>query len=342
MTVTGRQKLNDRSLLEPGPNGRPSLIARGLASLSLGVLVGLWMWGSGYERRLSDFAQVWFGARKLLERTNPYIVVGPGLEFDWPAGLHYPASALVVASPFASLSASLASILFTSISAALLVFAVTKDNWLRLPILASAPFLHAMLLAQWSPILTAALLMPGLAWIYAAKPNLAIALLAAATSWRPFVAAAAGALALSGIAFLLYPPWFGEWLTVIAAAPNMQPPVAYWGGPLVLLALLRWRRPEARLLVILACIPHTTLLYETLPLLLIPQKLRQLLVLCLLSFAAYLLAFTVAHDGLDHLVAATGQRVVILMYLPCLVMVLRRPNVGGLSTLGRVSPLQQR
>src|SRR5215204_5884832 len=55
-----------------------------------------------------DFEQVWFAARALLNGTNPYAQVGPGLAFDWPLPLVYPLPAAVISIPFAPLHASAA------------------------------------------------------------------------------------------------------------------------------------------------------------------------------------------------------------------------------------------
>ena len=68
----------------------------------------------------------------------------------------------------------------------------------------------------------------------------------------------------------------------------MTAPVTYVtaGGPLILLALLRWRRPEARLLVALGCIPHTTMLYEALPLFLVARRWQEGVLLAALSGCA--------------------------------------------------------
>ena len=61
------------------------------------------------------------------------------------------------------------------------------------------------------------------------------------------------------------------WLPNLREAPNAISALTLRGGALVLLALLKWRRPEARLLAATACVPHTLLPDETLPLFLVPQ-----------------------------------------------------------------------
>ena len=65
---------------------------------------------------------------------------------------------------------------------------------------------------------------------------------------------------------------------------HIRPPLLYWGGPLMLLALLRWRRPEARLLAALSCVPHTPELYESLYLFLVPASMWQGALLAALNY----------------------------------------------------------
>jgi hypothetical protein len=102
------------------------------------------------------------------------------------------------------------------------------------------------------------------------------------------------------------------------------------GGPLVLLALLKWRRPEARLLAAMACVPHTLLPYETLPLFLVPQTwLEACVLLAGTTLAVILHGVGAPYASATEWVAASGVWTIWCVYLPCLVMVLRRPNVGG-------------
>ena len=76
---------------------------------------------------------------------------------------------------------------------------------------------------------------------------------------------------LVGLCFLVWPGWVPEWLASVARTPHkshlLRP-----GGFLLLLALLRWRRPEARLLAVLSLMPQTTALYEALPLALAAER----------------------------------------------------------------------
>ncbi|HET6347114.1 MAG TPA: hypothetical protein VFH51_19425, partial [Myxococcota bacterium] len=110
------------------------------------------------------------------------------------------------------------------------------------------------------------------------------------------------------------------------------------GGFLLLLALLRWRRPEGRLLAALALVPQTTALYETLPLGLIAGNRPQAAAFAAVTVAAHLL-YLAGPQG-PWPVGAEYQWWVMLflIYLPALVIVLRLPNSESESDPHHVRP----
>src|SRR6185312_10208820 len=164
---------------------QPSRRARVLVAIAIGAAsVGLLLIYRLHSSRPSDFDQVWFGARAIWSGQNPYELIGPGREFQWGWPLYYPATALVLMSPLALLPVALARCLFVGASAALLAYGVTRISWARLPLFGSCAFMVAAVAAQWSPLMTAALCMPALAWIVSAKPNIGFALFAADPSLK--------------------------------------------------------------------------------------------------------------------------------------------------------------
>jgi hypothetical protein len=107
----------------------------------------------------------------------------------------------------------------------------------------------------------------------------------------------------------------------------MTPPILLPGGFLLALVALRWRRPEARLLAAMACIPHTPILYETVPLFLVAKTLWESLALVVLTFTAGLLIQRGgALASFDTGMAASADWLLWLVYLPAMVMILVRPN----------------
>jgi len=109
----------------------------------------------------------------------------------------------------------------------------------------------------------------------------------------------------------------------------MGAPVMRWGGPLILLALLKWRRADARLLVGLACVPQTPIIYEIVPLFLLVRTFREAVALIVLTGVVGQIVLRVA-QGSDYntWMAINGQWMVWLIYLPCTALVLCRPNEG--------------
>jgi hypothetical protein len=160
-----------------------------------------------------------------------------------------------------------------------------------------------------------------LSWLLVAKPSIGAALWAA----FPSRAAVVGGLALLAISVALFPAWPGRWADALRASQHVAP-IMSPGGAILLLALIRWRQPEARLLVGLACIPQTIGLYDTLPLFLIPRSRWQGYALAGLSYvAAFAQAAVVPrHFGmnLEATFAARWPFIFVCLYLPALVMVL--------------------
>jgi hypothetical protein len=109
-----------------------------------------------------------------------------------------------------------------------------------------------------------------LGFLFVAKPTIGAAMFAARPSWWPIV----GAVILCAIAFIVQPTWVMDWRDAVVRTRHkwlFVAPITYPGGVIVLLALLRWRRPEARLIAALASVPQTTALYEGVPLFLVPH-----------------------------------------------------------------------
>jgi len=130
------------------------------------------------------------------------------------------------------------------------------------------------------------------------------------------------------LSVLIWPTWVADWRATFSSAPHVIAPILRTGGPLVLLALLRWRRADARLLLGLACVPHTTVPYETIPLFLIPQTWPQAWMLWALGLLAYGAQWaTGPYESQAAYWASGAQWIVVLLYVPCLILILRRPNV---------------
>lgn len=311
--------------------GTPAWHVRAAVAIAAGALFAIW---SHHDLVVSqavgeDFTWPWRAARAVLQGMDPYAVIRPTGPFPYDAYFKYPLPAALVAIPFAPLSGEFAAALFVGVSVALLCWALTRDGFARLPILLSGCLLSAVKSAQWSPLLAAALLLsPWSVGLGVVKPNLGAAMLAA----RPSLRAVAVGGALLVVSSIVQPTWPAEWLHVLRSGleTHYRAPVAggrglLVAGPLLVVGLLRWRRPEARMLVALACVPQVPTFYDQLFLLLIARTFRESAVTSLLSAGAYAYLFTQPH--LTHDRSATW--ILLAVYAPALFLVLRRPNEGA-------------
>jgi hypothetical protein len=294
---------------------RRPLLVLGLAAYGLSLTWGLF---HRFPHARGDISWVWSGAQAVLHGSDPYSAVGPGREYNFPTSLWYPLPAILAMVPFAWLSMNGATIAFGTIGAGALAVALTCERIAnpQLLVFASWSYLFAVITAQWSPLLTAAGLLPALGWLLVCKPPIGLAMFA---GW-PRRAAVIGGLVFIVISVIVQPRWPVSWLGAIADQQHMLPPVTRPFGFLILLGLLRWRRPEARVLVTLGCLPHTVSPYETIPLWLAVQTWPEAGVLCAMSW----IDAVVAPVGT---VVAAGNWVTWLFYLPCTAMILTRPNI---------------
>lgn len=310
----------------PATRGRRWLVASVIGFASAAMAVARYV---KYPERPPDFLQVWFSARAMLRGFNPYDLVGPGLEYDWAWRLFYPATAMVAAMPVAYLPAMAAVALFVGVSAAVLAYGVSGQGWHRLWLFCSLPWVVAVLAAQWSPLLTAGLVLPPLAMLFAVKPNLGLAFFVATDSTRVQRYAIAGGVLLTAVSLAFDPGWPADWLRSLGAGAQ-RPAITRLGGPLILLALLRWRRPEARLIVALACVPQYAYWYEIVPLLLVPSTRVETIAFSLITSVGWNVEHMLEAPATEEEInRQLGALMVFFAYLPAVWIVMRRPNEGA-------------
>ena len=290
----------------------------GIASWLLLIHNGPWMQGS-------DFTYPWFGARMILAGRDPYLAVKTA-GLPWGPYLFYPVPTFLLAIPFTPFPAAIAGAVFFGLSCGLLAFWLIPHGHWRLLIFVSGPMIVAAGSAQWSPLLVACGLWVPALGVLVAKPNIALPLLAMQTRRTALWSAVAGGGFLLALSFILVPHWLPEWLTSIRLASKYffyLAPIRSSLGVVLLLAALRWRTPEARLLLVMACTPQKLLFYDQLALLLIPATRRQMQAAVLASGMA--LAYALQYSW------KTGEAtmrhvppVIIGLFWPALVMVLLR------------------
>jgi hypothetical protein len=282
-----------------------------------------------------DFEQVWYAARAILAGKDPYQLIGPGRPFEYDFLFRYPLSAAVVAIPVTPIPADVASGLLLGSGLACLAWALMRYGHAPLIGLLSAGVWSAVDSVQWSPLLASATVMAPLGVLFVAKPTIGLAMFAA----RPSRWAVVGGLVVTAIAFLIQPTWLSEWRSTTADRVGITSLVLHPGGVLALLSLLKWRRPEARMLAILACVPMTPVLYETVPLLLVPRRRWEAVSLVIASYVALVWARRIVPPlDFDHRIYAaymenSANGIALVLYPLATLMVLRRPNEGKVPAL---------
>jgi len=273
-----------------------------------------------------DFVQFHFHARSWLAGKDPYAGGFPIMRATRvvPEPFFYPFPTLLAVAPFAFVSVRVGTAAFAGISAAVLALGVIRRNPERLPLFLGAGFFVALVLGQWSPLMTATLLLPTLTWLAVLKPNLGLATTAA----QPTVLGIAGGVVLLLLTLAIQPNWLSEWMRNLRSMPPHPAPLFAQGGFLILLALLRWRRPEARLLVAMACVPQLMYFADQLPLWLVPDTRRESMALSAVSMVAWAAALITATNAGRMPAFSSETFVLVGVYLPTFIMVMTRPNMG--------------
>jgi len=324
------------------PSARTRVVVAVLVGLACGCYTFLLQ--SRHPQVLAyDWTFHWRAAHAVLMGRNPYLVVVPSGPYPFSYYWFYPLPSVFIALPTATLPAVWSAALSVGSASALLAWVISRENFSRFPIFLSAQFMMgASAGAAPAILLTAVCAWPALQWLVCIKPNLGLAAFVS----QPTLRAVWGTIFLCVLAFVLVPDWPWFWLRQLFSmkggdthvvlghlAPIMVP-----GGILLVLSLLRWRRPEARLLFGLACVPQTMTFHDVLPVMLLPNTFRQSLTMGLLSQVAFLLTrheLTTEHD-MAAMFHKTAPFALWLMYMPALVMVLTRPNEG------RIAPFVER
>lgn len=189
-------------------------------ALAIGGIVAAISWAAFPFTHGADFAQFHFHARNWLAGRDPYVGGFPIMRRTRivPEPLFYPFPTLFVLAPFALLPLRAAMALFVGCSTALLSWGILAKSPERLPMLLGAGFILASGLGQWTPLVTATLLMPTLGFLAVVKPNVGLASVADDPSANRILGG--GALLLLSLAFL--PSWPSEWLHNLRSMPGIR------------------------------------------------------------------------------------------------------------------------
>jgi hypothetical protein len=268
----------------------------------------------------SDFSWPLRAAERVAHGENPYTdprnMSGP---YPFHAPFYYPIHAAIVAIPFSAFEPYTAGALFFGVSSALLAFGLWKkpNERFRFLLFFSASFWWASRVAQWSPLLMASVYLPALLPVMLAKPNLgSLAFFASGPTLKRVV----GLLAPLVVSLILFPFWPQGWLNSLAYNTSHYSPIRVLPlGPVLLLAVLRWREQGARILLLAAFVPQLLFFYDQLFLWLIPRSWRSGLFMLTAGWLGEIGRFTLTDGG----VASAQTWVTAATFIPALLIVLR-------------------
>ena len=293
-------------------------------SAAIGLASGAFCWFlmRHFHQEAADFRWALHLAHGLLAGQNPY---------DTPLE-QYPLPAAFFALPFVHLPPELTAGIFWGISSSLLAFGLARHGYSRLLIFLAYPYWAGILTAQWSPIIAAGAFFPLLLPATMAKPQIGLPVFLTRLSRRGVLACVVVAL----VSIVIMPRWPLLWLR---QAGNYQHfiPLLVLPGPLLLLALIRYRDRDAWLLFFSALMPQRWF-FDSFILWLIPQSRRETIWTVFFSWGAGLWRWY----QVPHNFAEVGRCTVILFYLPMLAVVLlrKRPNRVSLAgTAGCPAPV---
>ncbi len=257
----------------------------------------------------ADFNWSHGAARALLSGANPYANTPPGT-------IPYPLPAALVAMPFAPFRPEIAGALFFGISSGLLALGLIRQGVERLLIFFAYPYWAALITAQWTPLIMCGAFFPLALAFCVAKPQTGVPIILTRASRNGLIAA--GVLLLAS--FAIRPQWLLEWIPQTHGYRYFVPLIVL-PGPLLALALLRWRERDARLLF-LACVMPQRWFYDSFILWLIPNTPRTIMVTVACSWVAGIWRWYHPPYSMQQV----GLWCVLGSYLPMLAVVLSRPR----------------
>jgi hypothetical protein len=256
------------------------------------------------HQNAGDFTWALHLAQRLVAHQNPY---------DTPFE-QYPLPAAFPALPLLRLRPEIAAGIFYGLSSSLLAFGLTRTNYSRLRIFLAYPFWAALLTAQWSTLIAASAFFPILLPATMMKPQVGLPIFLTRLTRRGLLAC----ILLAAVSLLLMPRWPLLWLGQTHYYEHFIP-LTVFPGPLLLLALLRYRDRDSWLLLLAALMPQRWF-FDAFTLWLIPKSRREILFTIPISWGAGIYRWY-------HLPASfteVGRIAVIFLYLPMLAVLLFR------------------
>jgi hypothetical protein len=258
-----------------------------------------------------DFSWAIHLVRQLLARQTPY---------DTPLE-QYPLTAGLFALPFVRLPPEFAAGLFYGLSSSLLAFGLTRHGYHRLLVFLAYPYWVGLLTVQWSTVIAASAFFPLLLPVTMAKPQVGLPVFLTHCNRRSLLACIGVAL----LSLIVMPRWPLLWIGQMGYYQHFIA-VLVLPGPLVLLALMRYRERDARLLFLTSLMPQRWF-FDTFILWLIPKSRREILVTVFFSWCCGIWRWYHPPQSFTQV----GRWIVLSTYLPMLLIVLLRETPPKVS-----------
>jgi hypothetical protein len=288
-----------------------------LVAAAIGLASGTFCWFLllHFQQGAADFGWALRAAQYLLAGKNPY---------DTPLE-QYPLTAGVFALPFTWLRPEIAAGSFYGISSALLAFLLARQGYHRLLVFLAYPYWAGLLAAQWAPLILASAFLPLLLPATMVKPQVGLPIALTHLSRRGLLACAFLLL----LTLLVMPRWPWLWLGQLQHYQHFVP-LLVLPGPLLALALLRYRQRDAWVLFLSALMPQRWF-FDSFILWLIPKTPRELLWTAFFSWGAGIWRWY--HPPYSF--SEVGRWTVLFLYLPMLAVLLRRSVEGANDRINR-------
>jgi hypothetical protein len=286
--------------------------ARITVSAFIGFLTGAFCWFlmKHFHQDAADLRWAIHLARGMIAGQNPY---------DTPLE-QYPMTASFFALPLVRVPPEAAAGIFWGFSSFFLALGLTRHGYSRLLIFFAFPYWAGLLAVQWSPLIAAGSFFPLLLCATTAKPQIGLPVFLTRLSGRGFLACCS----LGVLSLIVMPHWPVWWWHQLGNYEHFVPLIIF-PGPLLLLAVLRYRDRDAWLLLLAAGMPQRWF-FDSFILWLIPRCRRQVVWTVFFSWGAALWRWYHA----PHSFTQVGRWTIIFFYLPMLAVVLLResPNTA--------------
>jgi len=284
----------------------PGLRRRIVISAIIGLATGGYCWFllQQFQLGAGDFTWAIWAAQDVLAHHSPY---GRPMQL-------YPLPAAIFGLPFVSMRPAVAGGIFYGISSALMALGLLRQGYHRLLVFLAYPYWAGLITVQWTPLIMASAFFPFLLPATLAKPQLGLPVFLTHASRRGILACIiVGTLSLAAM-----PKWPVLWIAQLGQY-NRFVPLLVLPGPLLLLAVLRFRDRDALLLLLAACMPQRWF-YDGFLLWLIPKTRREIVWTVFISWGAGIWRWY----HMPHSFSEVGRWAVIFLYLPMLAVVLSR------------------